>query len=169
MGAAAAQIGPDAQAAVVTLNKTFGLSHIKVSAVFGTLFGITLTRGASAQIVLRAAERLEPADAEICQEIKAAPVLTPDETGWRVAGQSAWLHAWVAPRAICYAVEPRRKADALEGVIGIGWAGKMTHDGFSSYDRFSKRNTSSAWATSCGVCGNWKRRRPGEQCITQDA
>jgi transposase len=138
LGAAAAQIGPDAQAAVVTLNKTFGLSHIKVSAVFGTLFGITLTRGASAQIVLRAAERLEPADAEICQEIKAAPVLTPDETGWRVAGQSAWLHAWVAPRAICYAVEPRRKADALEGVIGIGWAGKMTHDGFSSYDRFSK-------------------------------
>jgi hypothetical protein len=29
LGAAASQIGPDAQAAVVALNKTFGLSHIK--------------------------------------------------------------------------------------------------------------------------------------------
>lgn len=135
-GAAAAQIGPDAQAAVVTLNKTLGLPHGKVAVVFQTLFGIRLTRGASAQIVLRAADRLEPADAEICQEIKASPWLTPDETGGRVAGTSAWLHAWVAERATGYAIEPNRKADALEGQIGIGWAGKMTHDGFSSYDRF---------------------------------
>jgi transposase len=138
LGAAAAQIGPDAQAAAVTLNKTFGLSHIKVSEVFKVLFGIKLTRGASSQIMLRAANRLEPADAEICQEIKASPCLTPDETGWRVAGQSAWLHAWVVQRAVCYAIEPHRKADALEDLIGIDWAGKMTHDGFSSYDRFTK-------------------------------
>ena len=65
LGAAASQIGPDAQAAVVLLNKTFGLSHIKVAAVFHALFGITLTRGASAQIVLRAADRLGPAYQEV--------------------------------------------------------------------------------------------------------
>jgi len=138
LGAAAAQIGPDAQAAVATLNKTFGLSHCKVSKVFQALFGISLTRGASTQIVLRATERLEPADAEICAELKAAPCLTPDETGWRVAGQPAWLHAWVTERAVAYAIEEHRKADALEGVIGRDWAGKMTHDGFSSYDRFTR-------------------------------
>src|SRR3954463_4154946 len=114
LGAAAAQIGPDAQAAVVVLNKTFGLSHIKVAAVFHALFGITLTRGASAQIVLRAAARLGPASREVHQEIKSSPCLTPDETGWRVAGRPAWLHAWVAERAIAYAIDPHRKADALE-------------------------------------------------------
>jgi len=138
LGAAAAQLGPDAQAAVASLNKTFGLSHLKVAGLFQALFGIRLTRGASAQIVLRVAERLEPADQEVCSEIKAASCLTPDETGWRVAGQSAWLHAWVGERATCYAVEPDRKADALEAVLGLGWAGKMTHDGFSSYDRFTQ-------------------------------
>jgi transposase len=138
LGAAAAQLGPDAQASVVTLNKTFGLSHIKVSKVFKVLFGIHLTPGASTQIMLRAADRLEPADEEICREIKAATELTPDETGWRVAGQPAWLHAWVSKRAVCYAIERDRKADALENQIGKDWAGKMTHDGFSSYDRFTK-------------------------------
>lgn len=138
LGAAAAQIGPDAQAAVATLNKTFGLSHLKVSKVFQALFGISLSRGASTQIVLRAADRLEPADAEVCQEIKTAARLTPDETGWRVAGQSAWLHAWVSERATCYAIEEYRKADALEQVIGRDWAGTMTHDGFASYDRFTQ-------------------------------
>jgi transposase len=138
LGAAASQVGPDGQAAVVTLNKTFGLSHVKVASIFKALFGIDLTRGASAQIVLRAAARLEPADQEICQEIKASPCLTPDETGWRVGGKPAWLHAWVGERATCYAVEGDRSADALEAVIGIDWAGKMTHDGFASYDRFTQ-------------------------------
>jgi transposase len=138
LGAAASQLGPDAQAAVVVLNKTFGLSHVKVAGVFGTLLGIPLTRGASVQIVLRAAERLEEADAEICQQVKDSPCLTPDETGWRVAGKAAWLHAWVVGRAVCYAVEEHRKADALQGIIGLDWTGKMTHDGFSSYDRFRK-------------------------------
>ncbi len=136
LGAAAAQIGPDAQAAVALLNKTFGLSHIKVATVFHALFGITLTRGASAQIVLRAADRLGPAHHEIEQEIKAAPCVTPDETGWRVAGQPAWLHAWVTARATGYAIDPHRKADALERVLGIAWSGTMVHDGFASYDRF---------------------------------
>ena len=55
LGAAAAQVGPEAQAAVVILNKTNGLSHAKVAQVFSSLYNIPLTRGASAQIVLRAA------------------------------------------------------------------------------------------------------------------
>jgi transposase len=138
LGAAASQIGPDAQAAVVTLNKTFGLSHIKVAAVFQTLLGINLTRGASVGIVLRVADRLEPAHQEIRQEIKTSAVLTPDETGWRVEGKPAWLHAWVAPRSTCYAIDSQRSADVLERLIGIDWSGKMTHDGFSSCDRFTK-------------------------------
>jgi transposase len=62
--------------------------------------------------------------------------LTPDETGWRVAGRPAWLHAWVGERATGYAIDPHRKADVLEGLIGIDWSGKMIHDGFASYDRF---------------------------------
>jgi transposase len=136
LGAAAAQIGPDAQAAVALLNKTFGLSHIKVATVFQALFGIALTRGAVAQIVLRAADRLGPAHQEIHREIQSAPGVTPDETGWRVAGRPAWLHAWVTERATGYAIDPHRKADGLERVIGRAWSGTMVHDGFASYDRF---------------------------------
>lgn len=138
LGAAASQIGPDAQAAVATLNKTFGLSHGKVAAVFQALLGIRLTRGASVGIVLRAAARLGPAHQEIRAEVKASARLTPDETGWRVEGKPAWLHAWVAERATCYAIDRQRSACVLERLIGIDWSGKMTHDGFSSYNRFSK-------------------------------
>lgn len=138
LGAAASQLGPDAQAAVVLLNKEAGLSHGKAVAVLGGLFGLPLTRGASAQVVLRAARRLEPAHREIREEIKAARMVVPDETGWRVGGHPAWLHAWAGERATCYAVDPQRSADALQRVIGLDWDGVLVHDGWSSYDRFEE-------------------------------
>jgi transposase len=45
---AAAQLGPDAQAAVVELNKQGGLSHGKVTRCLESLFGIPLSRGGMA-------------------------------------------------------------------------------------------------------------------------
>jgi transposase len=136
LGAAASQLGPDAQAALVILNKDAGLSHGKAAAVLTRLFGVPVTRGASAQVCLRAADRLAPAHDEIIAGVKASRLIVPDETGWRVGGHSAWLHAWVGEHATCYAVDPRRGADALERAIGIGWAGVLAHDGWSSYGRF---------------------------------
>jgi transposase len=138
LGAAAAQVGPEAQAAIVTLNKESGLSHGKIIGCLNTLFGIRLTRGASVQTVLRAAERCQSAYQEIEQAIADADRLAVDETGWRQGGLPAWLHAWVSPRATCYAIAPSRSADALEEVIGPDYAGYLIHDGWSSYDRFEK-------------------------------
>jgi transposase len=144
VGAAASQLGPDAQAAVASLNKEAGLSHGKVVACLDTLFGIDLSRGASAQVVLRAAQRLEPAYHEIRQATQTADVIVVDETGWRVNGQSAWLHVWVTDPATCYAVDAHRSADALEQVRGLDWEGWLVHDGFASYDRFTQ-----AWHQQC--------------------
>ncbi len=136
-GAAAAQLGPDAQAAVVWLNKDAGLAHGKIARTFQHFFGIKLTPGASAQVVLRAGRRLEPAYQEIRRHIQQAEHLTPDETGWHLGGHLVWLHAWVAgDGATCYAIDPQRRADALERVIGLNWSGTMTHDGATTYDRF---------------------------------
>jgi transposase len=136
-GAAQSQLGGDAQAAIVYLNKRAGMSHGKIADAFDKVFGITLTRGACAQVVLRAAKVLQPVYEQIKEHIKSSEHLTPDETGWRIGGHPAWLHGWVGDDgATLYTIDPQRSADVLEKVIGIDWSGSMTHDGFSSYDRF---------------------------------
>jgi transposase len=137
LGAAAAQLGPDGQAAVALLNKRLGLSHGKVVGCLSELFGIPLTRGGSAQVVLRAARRCEGAYQEIREATRASPRLRADETGWRIGGWPAWLHAWVGEQATCYAIDPSRSADRLEEVIGLDYPGQLLHDGWSSYDRFT--------------------------------
>jgi transposase len=113
-----------------------GLSHQKIAQTMDALFGIQVTRGASVQIVLRAAQRLQPAHQEIIDEIKDSEQLNLDETGWRLGGKPAWLHVWGSERATCYQVDHKRSADALQEVIGIDWEGVMIHDGYSTYDRF---------------------------------
>jgi transposase len=138
LGAAASQLGPDAQAAMAGLNKQAGLSHGKVVATLEALYGIDVTRGASAQVVLRAAERLQPAYQEVLQDVRQSEQLSADETGWRVGGRPAWLHVWVGERSTGYAIDPHRSADALERVIGLDWDGVLIHDGFASYDRFAQ-------------------------------
>ena len=136
-GAARSQLGPDAQAAIVYLNKHAGVSYGKIAATFARLFGVPVTRGACAQVVLRAGERLRPVYDQIQAHLRHTPSLTPDETGWRIGGHPVWLHAWVGDDGTtCYAIDPKRSADALEAVIGRDWSGALTHDGFQSYDRF---------------------------------
>jgi transposase len=118
LGAAASQIGPDAQAAATVLHTQMGLAHGKVAAVFATVFGISLTRGASAQVNLRAARRLEPDYQLILQDVAHSEQLAADETGWRIGGWPAWLHAWVADRATAYGIDSQRSAAVLERVAG---------------------------------------------------
>ncbi len=139
LGAAASQLGPDTQAAIVYLNKHAGLSHGKIVHALQTLFGIPLSRGASAQVVLRAGQRLQPAYQEIQQRLQDAAVITPDETGWRIGGRGVWLHAWVGDDDVtCYHIDPQRSSDALQRVLGIDWSGAFVHDGWASYDQFEE-------------------------------
>lgn len=138
-GAAQSQLGPDAQAAIVYLNKHAGLSHGKISATFEQMFGIAVSRGACAQVVLRAGRKLKPAYHEIEDHIRDSDYLTPDETGWRVGGHPVWLHGWAGDDgATLFAIDPRRSADRLQDVIGLDWSGALTHDGYPTYNRFEE-------------------------------
>jgi transposase len=137
LGAAAAQLGPDAQAAIVELNKQAGLSHGKVTRCLGSLFGIPLSRGGSVQTVLRAAARCEPIYEGIRQAVGRSDWVVPDETGWRVGGHPAWLHTLVGPEATAYVIDPTRSGSVAEAILGLDYDGTMVHDGWSPYDRFA--------------------------------
>jgi len=138
LGAAASQVGPDAQAAIVELNKQGGLSHGKVVHCLESFFGIELSRGGSVHTVLRAGRRCEPIYDKICATVKQSDWVVPDETGWRVGGHAAWLHTLVAPQATAYVIDPTRGGAVAARILGLDYDGTMIHDGWSPYDHFVK-------------------------------
>jgi transposase len=136
LGCCASQIGPEAQAAVVMLNKELGLSQGKISRFFKSFFGIRLTRGGSCQIMLRAADRCEENYQAIVKHVQTSEWIVPDETGWRIGGHLAWLHAAVSENAVAYLIARERGFEASARLIGEDYPGKLIHDGYASYDRF---------------------------------
>lgn len=136
LGAAASQIGPDAQAAITLLNKRCGLSHGKVRRTLKDLFDIEVSRGGSAQAMLRCGRRLAPARDGVIDTLRRAGAVTADETGWRVGGISAWLHAFVSEHHTVYEIDPRRDIGAAERILGMGYSGKLVRDGWAPYNKF---------------------------------
>jgi transposase len=62
--------------------------------------------------------------------------VVPDETGWRVGGLPAWLHALVGPQATASVIDPTRSGAVAEAILGLDYDGTMIHDGWSPYDQF---------------------------------
>ena len=136
-GAAASQLGPNIHAALAIMNKQLGLSHGKCVKLLGTLFEeLTIARGTSARSIARTGARCEPAYEQLRQDIRGSPQIVPDETGWRVGGRTAWLHAFVGRRETCYVIDPTRSGEPAERLLGLDWSGTLVHDGWSVYDRF---------------------------------
>jgi transposase len=137
LGAAASQLGPDAHAAFVLLNKGLGLAHGKCRQFFQNLFGIMMARSTSARSLLRTAKQATLAHHQIRVAVRQASQVVPDETGWRVGGRNAWLHVFVAATATFYEVGDRSGAVA-ERLLGRDWSGTLIHDGWSVYDGFGQ-------------------------------
>ena len=137
-GAAAVQLGPDAQTMVALMKNRLGLSYGDIARGLDDFYGISLTRGGAAQMVLRAGERVEAAYRGIQNVIRRSRVLYPDETGWKVRGLLQWLWTFVSKTATLFVIRDSRGHDVLEEILGMSWSGKMTHDGWMPYDRLLK-------------------------------
>lgn len=151
IGAAAPQLGPDAQAMTAMLKDDIGVSYGDVSAVLEKFFRVPLSRGGAARIVLRVAQRVEAAYHGIQIVVRRSKIVYPDETGWKVAGVLQWMWVFVTRTATLFRIRPSRGFDVPEEVLGARWNGKMIHDGWSVYERFW-------WALHQQCLGHIQRR-----------
>ena len=88
LGAAGAQLGPGVVALVVELHTEMGVPLAKVAHVLRTTFGLQVTPGGLAHLLHRTARDAAPTYTALCEQVRNSPVVTPDETGWRVAAIS---------------------------------------------------------------------------------
>jgi transposase len=137
LGAASAQLGAQATAFAVILNKQLGLSFGKVATLFRQQYGLTVTRSGLVHAVHRAARQAQSAYAALCQQIRGSPVVTPDETGWKVGGQLHWLWAVATRDTTMYTIQPGRGYPEAATLLGEDFAGVIVRDGWAPYRRFT--------------------------------
>jgi transposase len=134
LGAAANQIGPNALAFAVDLNKSTGASDGKIANFFRDAFGLAVNRSTLRRAFLRASRKAEPLYERINILVRNSGVVYPDETGWKVGGRREWLWTFVSPEATLYTIKPSRGFDVIEAILGSEYAGLLGRDGWAPYD-----------------------------------
>jgi transposase len=137
---AAVQLGPQAIAFAVTLNKQFGVSFGKIATLFHQRLGLTLTRGAIVRALHRTARQAAPTYEALCHTVRGSPMVTPDETGWRVGGRLHWLWAFATPDTTVYAIRAGRRFPEAASILGLGadFGGVLVRDGWAPYRKFTR-------------------------------
>lgn len=137
LGAAAVQLGPHAIALAVTLNKQFGVSFGKIATLFHQRLRLTLTRGAIVRALHRTARHAAPTYDALCQTVRGSPMVSPDETGWRVGGRLHWLWAFATPDTTVYAIRQGRGFPEAASMLGADFGGVLVRDGWAPYRQFT--------------------------------
>lgn len=136
LGAASAQLGPHAVATAAHLHKECGLPLGKIARFYQSHFGLTVTPGGLVQALHRAARQARPTYAALLDLVRHSPMVTPDETGWRVGAALQWLWVAATPSTTVYAIQPGRGFDQAAALLGADFAGTLVRDGWAPYRQF---------------------------------
>jgi transposase len=138
LGAAGAHLGPQAVALIVLLNKYLGLSHGKIATLLHDWFRLTVRPSAVTHALHRAARQAAPTYAALRDQIRGSPVVSPDETSWKIGGQLQWLWAFATPTTVVYAIQPGRGFPQAAAVLGADFGGVLVRDGWAPYRQFDQ-------------------------------
>jgi transposase len=132
-GAAGVQIGPRAIAFAAKFNKECGVSYGRIADIFEKGFGLVTNRSTLARAVQRLANRLEPEYEQIGEKVRGSPMLSPDETGWKIGGHKAWLHVAATREESYFVIARGRGREEAEDLIGADYNGTIVRDGWIAY------------------------------------
>jgi transposase len=137
LGAAGTHLGPHAVALIVLLNKHFGLSHGKIAALLRDWFGLQVRPSGVTHALHRAARQAAPTYAALREQIRGSPIVSPDETSWKVGGRLWWLWVFATAQTVVYAIQDGRGFDQAAAVLGADFDGVLVRDGWAPYRQFA--------------------------------
>jgi transposase len=145
-GAAAVQLGPDALALAVTMNKALGMPHADAASVLHDGFGLQVNRSTICRAVERLARRGDATWHALRDAARRSVVNAIDETSWNVAAQLHWLWVVVSTQVTFCDILPGRGFAQAASLVDPDYDGWLTHDGWAVYYKFLKAGHQSCLA-----------------------
>jgi transposase len=134
-GATAHRVGPRVRAMAHALHYLHGVPVRKTPAIIEELTGVRLTQGAITQDAMKQGERAVGATYKALRAlVSRQSVVHTDDTGWRVAGKTAFLMAFVNPSLSVYQVRPQHRNEEVRELVPADFGGVMICDRGRSYD-----------------------------------
>jgi len=138
VGIGRVHFGPEVIALSAHLNKVCGLSYGKIATLLESWMGFAVNRSSLCRALKRLANQARASYEALCEKIRGSPVVTADETGWKVAGRRYWLWGFTTEHETVYRIaEGRGFAEASQG-LGESYSGVLIVDGWAPYRCFGE-------------------------------
>jgi transposase len=100
--------------------------------------GLEIATGTLTNLCQKVAQSLQPLYAELLRQIPRQTNVHVDETSHRENGQMQWIWVFRAPFFTLFHIDPTRKTDVLDQVLGDDFAGTVTSDYYAAYRKYLK-------------------------------
>jgi transposase len=116
------------------LHYGLGIAATKITRLLNVAAQFKVTASGLLQAWQRLAEILKSVYAEIGAEAQASAVLHADETGWRVNGETFWLHCLCNQTLAYFGIERSRGSPAIIKLLGEFFRGILISDFWGGYN-----------------------------------
>src|SRR5262249_6388440 len=138
--------GPRLQAAIVTLAVRNRVSRRDTIELARELFGVELATGSVDAIIQRAGEALAAPHTRLEQQLRSAPVVNIDETGWKTAGSGRTLWGALTSTSAVFRIAAGRHGFEARTLLGERFAGIVCSDRWRGYDYLDPSQRQLCWA-----------------------
>ena len=142
----AGAFGPRLEAAVATLAVRNRVSRRDTVELAEELFGAKLATGTVDAILTRTGEALAGPYEDLLAQVRSAPALNVDETGWKLRGKKRTLWGAVIPTAAVFRIAPDRHEREVAALLGENFEGIVGSDRWWAYRGFDPDKRQVCWS-----------------------
>ncbi|WP_228041982.1 MULTISPECIES: IS66 family transposase [unclassified Tychonema] len=109
--------GSSIQSLVTYLRYTHAISYERLSSIFGEVFGLKISEGAIANLLVQVKTSLDEQVSQILQRLRRAKLICSDETSARVNGQNQWEWVFQNQDVCLHLIRPSRGSEVMKEVL----------------------------------------------------
>jgi transposase len=110
--------GSSIQSLVTYLRYTHAISYERLSEILSSVFGLSISEGAIANLLSTVKTSLDEGVNQILQRLRQAKLICSDETSARVNGQNQWEWVFQNQDICLHVIRPSRGAGVINEVLG---------------------------------------------------
>jgi transposase len=104
-------------ALVTTMRYGHGISYSRMEQILGEVFGLEISEGAIANLLLRVKEQLQSSVDGIVQKLRSSRLVCSDETSARVNGKNQWEWVFQNDQVCLHVIRPSRGGEVIREVM----------------------------------------------------
>ena len=139
------------KARVTYLRYTHAISYEGLSSIFGEVFGLKISVGGIANLLVQVKTSLDDQVTQILHRLRRSKLICSDETSARVNGQNQWEWVFQNPDVCLQVPSPSRGTGVINEVLGEHRPDIWVSDLFSAQKNHPAPQCKCVWLINCGI------------------